>query len=144
MSKTKYAPFDASEFLDNEETIAEYLAAALEDPNPDVFMRALAAVAKAKGVTDVARVSGLGRESLYKALAPGSKIRHETVVKVLNSFGVCFTVVPRPESRNGPASRRQTSIRKVVLEPQAEGPVAIWDGKPRRTSIEHDSVHDET
>ena len=38
MSKTKYAPFDASEFLDNEETIAEYLAAALEDPNPDVFM----------------------------------------------------------------------------------------------------------
>jgi hypothetical protein len=35
------------------------------------------------------------------------------------------------------------TIRKVVLKPQAAGPVAIWDGKPKRTSIEHDSVHDE-
>jgi hypothetical protein len=35
------------------------------------------------------------------------------------------------------------AIRKVVLKPQATGPVAIWDGQPKRTSIEHDSVHDE-
>lgn len=86
------APFDPSEFLDNEEVIAEYLAAALEDSNPDTFLRAVANVAKARGVSEVARASGLGRESLYKALAPGAKVRYETVRKVLDSLGVKLTV----------------------------------------------------
>jgi len=88
----KLAPFDASEFLDNEAVIAEYLAAALEDPNPDVFLRAVANVAKARGVAEVAKTSGLGRESLYKALAPGAKVRYETVRKVLDSLGVKLTI----------------------------------------------------
>ena len=86
------APFDASEFLDNEQVIAEYLAAALEDPNPDTFLRAMANVAKARGVSQVAKDSGLGRESLYKALAPGAKVRYETVRKVLDSLGVKLTI----------------------------------------------------
>jgi probable addiction module antidote protein len=47
------APFDASEFLDSEEVIAEYLSAALEDPSPDTFLRAVANVAKARGVSQV-------------------------------------------------------------------------------------------
>ncbi len=91
-SAASLAPFDASEFLDNEEVIAEYLAAALEDPNPDVFLRAVANVAKARGISKVAEASGLGRESLYKALAPGAKVRYETVRKVLDSLGVRLTV----------------------------------------------------
>lgn len=86
------APFDASEFLDNEEVIAEYLSAALEDPNPDTFLRAVANVAKARGISQVAKASGLGRESLYKAFAPGAKVRYETVRKVLDSLGVKLTV----------------------------------------------------
>jgi probable addiction module antidote protein len=85
-------PFDASEFLDNEEVIAEYLAAALEDPNPDVFLSAVANVAKARGISQIAKASGLGRESLYKALAPGAKVRYETVRKVLDSLGVRLTI----------------------------------------------------
>jgi probable addiction module antidote protein len=89
----KLAPFDASKYLDNEEVIAEYLAAALEDPNPDVFLAAVADVAKARGVSRVAKASGLGRESLYKALAPGAKVRYETVRKLLDSLGVRLTVV---------------------------------------------------
>ena len=88
----KLAVFDASEYLDNEEVIAEYLSAALEDPNPDVFLRAVANVAKARGIGEVARAAGLGRESLYKALAPGAKVRYETVRKVLDSLGVKLTV----------------------------------------------------
>jgi probable addiction module antidote protein len=88
----RLAPFDASEYLDNEEVIAEYLAAALEDSNPDVFLRAVANVAKARGIAAVAEASGLGRESLYKALAPGAKVRYETVRKVLDSLGVKLTV----------------------------------------------------
>ncbi len=91
-SAASLAPFDASEFLDNEEVIAEYLAAALEDSNPDVFLRAVANVAKARGISKVAEASGLGRESLYKALAPGAKVRYETVRKVLDSLGVRLTV----------------------------------------------------
>lgn len=88
----RLAPFDASEFLDSEEVIAEYLSAALEDPNPDIFLRAVANVAKARGVAAVAKASGLGRESLYKALAPGAKMRYETLRKVLDSLGVKLTI----------------------------------------------------
>ena len=69
------APFDAADYLENEEVIAEYLSAALEDKNPDVFLVAVADVAKARGMTQLARDTGLGRESLYKALAPGAKPR---------------------------------------------------------------------
>lgn len=95
MSKRKrlqLAPFDTSEHLDNEEVIAEYLALALGDPDPDVFVMAVANVAKARGLSKVASDSGLGRESLYKALTPGSKIRYETVRKLLDSLGVKLTV----------------------------------------------------
>src|ERR1700733_9624370 len=90
--KLELAPFDASEYLDNEEVIAEYLAIALKDPDPDMFLQAVANVAKARGITKVAKASGLGRESLYKALAPGAKIRYETVRKLLDSLGMRLTV----------------------------------------------------
>ena len=91
--KLKISRFDASRYLDNDEVIAEYLKAALEDPNPDVFVLAVGDVAKARGMTSVAESSGLGRESLYKAFAPGAKPRYETVVKVLRSLGVKLQVV---------------------------------------------------
>jgi len=92
MAKVKVAPFDVSEYLDDEEVIAEYLTAALEDPNPEVFLIAVANVAKARGIAKVAQDSGLGRESLYKALAPGAKPRYETVRKLMDALGVKLTV----------------------------------------------------
>jgi len=88
----KISEFDASEFLDNEELIAEYLTAALEDENPDVFLAAVGNVAKARGMSAIAEQTGLGRESLYKAMAPGAKPRYDTVLKVLHSLGVKVTV----------------------------------------------------
>ena len=90
--KLELAAFDASEFLDNEKVIAEYLAQALKDPDPDMFLVAVANVAKARGLSQVAKDSGLGRESLYKALKPGSKIRYETVRRLVDSLGVHLTV----------------------------------------------------
>ena len=84
------APFDASKYLDNEGTIAELLSAALEDP--DIFVSALGAIAKARGMTQIARESGLGRESLYKALMPGAKLRFDTVQRVMGALGVKFSV----------------------------------------------------
>ena len=89
---TKVTEFDPSEFLDSEEVIAEYLTAALEDDNPDVFLSAVGHVAKAKGMALIAREANLGRESLYKAFAPGAKPRYDTVIKVLQSLGVKLNV----------------------------------------------------
>ncbi|MEC8858537.1 MAG: addiction module antidote protein [Pseudomonadota bacterium] len=86
--------FDASDYLDSEEMIAEYLSVAMEDDNPDVFLAAVSDVAKARGMTSIANSAGLGRESLYKALAPGAKPRYETIVKVLHGLGVKLTVQP--------------------------------------------------
>lgn len=88
----KISKFDAVDYLDSEEMIAEYLTAALEDENPDVFLAALADVAKARGISAIAQSTGLGRESLYKALAPGAKPRYDTILKVLHSLGVKLTV----------------------------------------------------
>ena len=100
--KTKYAPLDVSSYLTDEETIAEYLTAAAEDENPDVLLRALAEVAKARGMTQVARDAGLGRESLYKALAPGSHPRFETINAVLRAVGVRI-VAQAPKKKVGMA-----------------------------------------
>ena len=88
----KLKEFDPSAYLTNDEVVAEYLTAALEDPNPDVFLAAVGNVAKARGMSNIAEDSGLGRESLYKALTPGAKPRYDTVLKVLQSLGVKLTV----------------------------------------------------
>lgn len=90
--RIKLREFDASAYLDNEEVIAEYLTAALEDGNPDVFLAAVGNVAKAHGMGAIAESTGLGRESLYKAFAPGAKPRYDTVLKVLQSLGVKLNV----------------------------------------------------
>jgi len=100
MTKTTYAPFDAADYLDNDAVIAEYLSAAVDDPNPDVFLAALGDVAKAHGMARIAKDAGLGRESLYKALSSGAHPRYETVSAKLRALGVKFAVVAdRPQSR---------------------------------------------
>ena len=86
------SPFDASDYLDNEETIAEYLAAALENPDPGAFLVAVRDVAKARGIADVAARAGLGRESLYKTLSPGAKPRFDTVRRLLAALDVRLDV----------------------------------------------------
>ncbi len=85
---SELAKFDAADYLDSEEAIAEYLSDALEDENPDVFLAAVSDVAKARGMSAIAKNSELGRESLYKALAPGAKPRYEIIQKVLRGLGV--------------------------------------------------------
>lgn len=90
----KFSPFDASDYLDDEETIAHYLTAALEDPNPDVFLVAVRDVARARGMMQLAKDTGLGRESLYKALKPGAKPRYDTILKLLQALGVKIAILP--------------------------------------------------
>jgi probable addiction module antidote protein len=93
INKLSLAPFDASDYLNSEETIAEYLSAALENPDSDAFLIAVRDVAKARGISTVAANAGLGRESLYKALKPGAKPRFDTVRRLLGALGVKFDVV---------------------------------------------------
>lgn len=92
--KRQLARFDAAEYLDSEEVIAEYLNAALADENPDVFLAAIGDVAKARGMAQLAKAAGFGRESLYKALAPGAKPRYDTVLKLVRALGVELHAVP--------------------------------------------------
>ena len=96
------AAFEASDYLDNEEVIAEYLGAALEDPDPDAFLVAVSDVAKARGITEVAARAGLGRESLYKALKSGAMPRFETVRRLLAALDVQLDIKPA-----GVRARRQ-------------------------------------
>lgn len=84
----KPVTFDVADYLDNEEVIAEYLNVALASEHPDLFLQAIADVAKARGMAQLARDTGLGRESLYKALAPGAKPRYDTVLKLIRALGV--------------------------------------------------------
>lgn len=87
----KLIAFDAARYLDDDDAIADYMTVMLETNDPDLLLLALSDVARAKGMAQVAKDAGLGRESLYKALAPGAKPRFETVVKVARALGVKFT-----------------------------------------------------
>ena len=89
---TDLSKFDAADYLDNEETIAEYLTAALEDENPDVFLAAISDVAKVRGMAEILKNTGLDHENLYKALSPGAKPGYDTIIKILHGLGVKITV----------------------------------------------------
>ncbi len=80
--------FDMAALLDSEEAISEYLSQVLADGDTDELIRAVGHVAKARGMAQIAKDSGLGRASLYKAFAPGAKPRFDTVLKVMRAMGV--------------------------------------------------------
>lgn len=85
---TRFTPFDVADYLDDEETMSAYLTAALADPDPEAFLVAVKTVARARGMSQLAKDSGLGRKGLYKALSPDAKPRYETVIKVVRALGV--------------------------------------------------------
>ena len=87
----KLIPFDVTRYLTDDAAIAEYMTAVLEEDDPKLLLLALGDVARARGMAKVARASGLGRESLYKALAPGAHPRFETVMRVARALGLRFT-----------------------------------------------------
>jgi probable addiction module antidote protein len=88
MAKTQTVPWDAAEHLETEEDMAIYLEAALEENDPALVAAALGDIARAKGMSQIAREAGLGRESLYKALSPEGNPELATVLKVLKALGL--------------------------------------------------------
>lgn len=90
--KIKTRPWDVVEHLETEEDVAAYLEAVLDDGDPTLVSAALGDIARAKGMTEIAREAGLGRESLYKALAPEGNPEFATVMKVLRALGLSLHV----------------------------------------------------
>ncbi len=86
--KTKTRSYDAAEYLATEEEMAAYLEAALEEGEPALVVQALGTIAKARGMYQIARETGLGRESLYKALSLGGNPEFATVIKVIRALGI--------------------------------------------------------
>ena len=89
-------PWDPAENLDTQEDIVAYLEAALEEGDPSLVVAALGDIARSKGMTQIARETGLGRESLYKALSLEGNPEFATVLKVMQALGLRLHVVPLP------------------------------------------------
>ena len=88
MVKTKTRLWDVAEHLETEEDMALYLEAALEEGDPALVAAALGDIARAKGMAQIARKSGLGRESVYKALSPEGNPEFSTVLRVVRALGL--------------------------------------------------------
>ncbi len=87
-------PWDAADHLETEEDIRAYLDAALELGDPALVVAVLGDIARAKGMTQIARDTGLGRESLYKALSPTGNPEFATILKVVGALGLRLHVEP--------------------------------------------------
>ena len=90
----KIKKFDVSDYLNDEETIAAYLNSVIEENDQDLLLGAIGDIAKARGMKEIAQKAGLGRESLYKALAPGAKPRFSTIMGVLRALDVNLMLTP--------------------------------------------------
>ncbi len=94
MTKTVTTVWDPAEHLETEADRAAYLEAALEEGDPALIAAALGDIARAKGMTQVAREAGLGRESLYKALSPDGNPEFATIMKVVAALGLQLHAAP--------------------------------------------------
>lgn len=117
---TEITQFDISEYLDSEEKIADYLTSIIEDNDWELLLRAIGHVAKARGMTKIAKETGLGRESLYKAFSANTQPKFDTVIRVLNAMNISIQFTSREpvlDEKKKPirASNRAKSTKKTVL-----------------------------
>jgi probable addiction module antidote protein len=94
MAKTITTLWEPADHLNTEEDMVAYLEAALEEADPALVAAALGDIARAKGMTQVARDAGLGRESLYKALSPSGNPEFATILKVISALGLQLHAAP--------------------------------------------------
>ncbi|MGC9385940.1 MAG: addiction module antidote protein [Hydrogenovibrio sp.] len=90
MKTLESVPYDAADYLETAEDVRGFLEACLEDNDPEFFIQALGIAARSKGMTEISKQTGLGRESLYKSFGQGKHPRFETVFKVINALGLEF------------------------------------------------------
>ncbi len=114
MKKNEITHFDIAEYLESEEMVAEYLNLICQENDPALLLRAIGHVARSKGMAKIAESSGLGRESLYKALDEKAHPRFETIFKVLTALGIQLKLVPKANFK-----RKSNSEPCVVAEKKA-------------------------
>lgn len=94
MAKIETSLFDSADYLGTAEAIAAYLDAYLEDSTPDELRRALDTVARSRGISDLAKRSGVTRAGIYKALGQDGNPSFETIRSILAAMGLRLTVEP--------------------------------------------------
>jgi probable addiction module antidote protein len=105
---------DISEFLDSEEKISAYLTAIMEDNDLPLLLQAIGHIAKARGMATIAKDSGLGRESLYKAFNENSQPKFDTVKRVLNAMNISINFTPTTDPKSGANSPIRSSTRSSI------------------------------
>jgi probable addiction module antidote protein len=88
----KTTRFDSAEYLDSDEAVSAYLDEALATDHPAFITEALGTVARARGMSQIAKEAGLSRESLYKALSAEGNPEFSTVIRVMHALGLRFSV----------------------------------------------------
>lgn len=112
--------FDVSEYLDTDEKIADYLTSLIEDNDWDLLLRAIGHIAKAKGMTQIAKSTGLGRESLYKAFSSNTQPKFDTVMRVLAALNISLQLHPNVTSKD--AVKEPIRIRDRKIPPRKTSP----------------------
>lgn len=110
MAKLKTMPFDPAEYLTTPSALAIYMSEALETRDSCYIAHALGVVARAKGMAEIARQTGLGRESLYKALREDGNPEFATVIKVMEALGLSMSA--KPSGRGASKGRATRGSRK--------------------------------
>ena len=108
VARTRTRPWDPADYLEDEDDVVAYLEAAFEDGDPRVIAEALGDVARSRGMTAVAAKSGLGRESLYKALSRDGNPGFATVLSVLQALGLRLHPLARGQGPTEPVRHGET------------------------------------
>lgn len=133
MSKETYTPWDSAEFLGDDESVVEYLRAALEESDPAFFVKAIGNVTRARGMSSIAQAAQLGRQNLYKALSGERDPRIGTLMKVLDSLGVQLSVAwSRYEKEIDPMSFRDANGNPKALHRRT---ICLLEELARRTGL---------
>jgi len=114
--KPLFYPFDVADFLTGEADIAGFLSESLSDGRMDEILHSFFTACRARGISKMARASGLGRESLYKTLSPNAHPQFETILKLVRAFGLMFEVkvAPKDVRRRAAAAMAAPKRRKTV------------------------------
>jgi probable addiction module antidote protein len=91
-SSIRTSPWDSAELLDSPKAVSAYIEAAFEDGEPSVIAYALGVVARARGMSQLAKDAGLSRDAMYKALQPDGNPTLQTLTSVMNALGMKLTV----------------------------------------------------
>lgn len=125
MAKLKTTAFDPAEYLTTPRALAIYMSEALEAGDPAYVMHALGVIARAKGMAEIARQTGLGRESLYKALREGGNPAFDTVIRVMRALGLSMAAKPFSQEHRPP---RATASRRSGASAEPKAPRRVLSG----------------